>query len=134
MKKVTRKTPQSVKTQRKIDAAVTEALEQQAKQPLSKSVDTTLQITPPYITGTWEEEKPHSGWIVKDWHKCLKWISTWAFAAIGYVSVAGIPPELFALIPAASQGKVTAVLAVLGFLGRFINQSKTKPLPVAGGD
>ena len=133
MKKVTRKTPQSVKTQRKIDAAVAEALEQQTKQD-HESTYNALEVLHPYVTGTLEETKPHTGWIVNDWHKCLKWISTWAFAAIGYVSVAGIPPELFALIPAASQGKVTAVLAMLGFLGRFINQSKTKPLPSVGGD
>lgn len=64
--------------------------------------------------------------FVKNWHTAWKWISTWAFGLIAYVSVAGIPPEVLALVPEASQAKVTAVLALLGFIGRFINQSRGK--------
>lgn len=71
----------------------------------------------------------HAGLIVQNWHTAWKWISTWAFGLIAYVSVAGIPPEVLALVPEASQGKVTAALALLGFVGRFINQSRSKPLP-----
>lgn len=64
--------------------------------------------------------------LVKNPHTFWKWLSTWAFAAIAYVSISGVPPELLALIPEASQGKVTALIAVLGFVGRFINQSRGK--------
>lgn len=74
-------------------------------------------------------ETVHTSLIVQNWHTAWKWISTWAFGLIAYVSVAGIPPEVLALVPEASQGKVTAALALLGFVGRFINQSRSKPLP-----
>ncbi|MCY6411972.1 hypothetical protein QTA56_07475 [Acinetobacter sp. VNH17] len=74
-------------------------------------------------------ETVHTGLIVQNWHTAWKWISTWAFGLIAYVSVAGIPPEVLALVPEASQSKVTAALALLGFVGRFINQSRSKPLP-----
>ena len=68
----------------------------------------------------------HDGLLVKNWHTCWKWISTWTFGLIAYVSVAGIPPEVLALVPEASQSKVTAVLALLGFVGRFVTQSRKK--------
>ena len=71
-------------------------------------------------------ETVHTGLIVQNWHTAWKWISTWAFGLIAYVSVAGIPPEVIALVPEASQSKVTAALALLGFVGRFINQSRGK--------
>ena len=78
-------------------------------------------------------ETVHTGLIVQNWHTAWKWISTWAFGLIAYVSVAGIPPEVIALVPEASQSKVTAALALLGFVGRFINQSrvysKSSPTP-----
>ena len=79
-------------------------------------------------------ETVHTGLIVQNWHTAWKWISTWAFGLIAYVSVAGIPPEVLALVPEASQSKVTAALALLGFVGRFINQSKPKPLPPASDE
>ncbi len=140
-----RKVPQSVKTQRKIDTAVDEALKQQSqayvnakqmdqaeisqlKKRLAEAMKQQPQITPDYIQGVLEETQ-HTGILVKNPHTFWKWLSTWAFAAIGFVSLYGIPPEVVALIPEASQGKVTAIIALLGFLGRFINQSKPKSLP-----
>ena len=140
-----RKVPQSVKTQRKIDAAVDEALKQQSqayvnakqkdqaeisqlKKRLAEAMKQSPQITPDYIQGVLEEAQ-HTGLLVKNWHTAWKWVSTWAFGLIAYVSVAGIPPEVLALVPEASQSKVTAALALLGFVGRFINQSKPKSLP-----
>ncbi|WPO67577.1 hypothetical protein SDC64_01110 [Acinetobacter haemolyticus] len=142
MKKTTRKVPQSVKTQRKIDTAVGEALKQQAQSfmkvkqrddieieqlemELSQAFNKPREIVPDYA-GDLLDEKPHTGLLVKNPHTFWKWLSTWAFAAIGYVSLVGLPPEIIALVPEASQGKVTAVLALLGFLGRFVNQSRGK--------
>ena len=91
-----------------------------------------VPIIPDYVTGFFDETV-HTGLIVQNWHTAWKWLSTWAFAAIGYVSLYGIPPEVLALVPEASQSKVTAVLALLGFVGRFINQSrvysKSSPTP-----
>lgn len=137
-----RKVPQSVKTQRKIDAAVDAALQQQKQAYVrvktrddieieqlriepDRASKQPAQITLDYAAGIFEETK-HTGLIVKNWHTAWKWISTWAFGLIAYVSVAGIPPEVLALVPEASQSKVTAALALLGFFGRFINQSRGK--------
>ncbi|MEG2445810.1 MAG: hypothetical protein RSA22_03925 [Acinetobacter sp.] len=137
-----RKVPQSVKIQRKIDTAVDVALKQQShayihskeldqaqieqlKKQLTDALKQPIQITPDYAAGILEETK-HTGLIVQNWHTAWKWVSTWAFGLIAYVSVAGIPQEVIALVPEASQSKVTAALALLGFLGRFINQSRGK--------
>ena len=95
-------------------------------------VKAQVPIIPDYVTGFFDETV-HTGLIVQNWHTAWKWLSTWAFAAIGYVSLYGIPPEVLALVPEASQSKVTAALALLGFVGRFINQSrvysKSSPTP-----
>lgn len=140
-----RKVPQSVKTQRKIDAAVDEALKQQKQayvrvktrddieieqlrielEKASKQPTQIIPVTPDYADGIFGKTK-HTGLIVQNWHTAWKWVSTWAFGLIAYVSVAGIPPEVLALVPEASQSKVTAALALLGFFGRFINQSRGK--------
>ncbi|WP_048764833.1 hypothetical protein [Acinetobacter sp. 243_ASPC] len=74
------------------------------------------------------------GWLVRNWQTFWKWLSTWAFAAIGYVSFYGVPQEILVLVPEANQSTVTGVLALIGFIGRFINQSKPKPLPLVKGD
>ena len=140
-----RKVPQSVKTKRKIDAAVDAALQQQKQayvkvkvrddieieqlrielEKASKQPTQIIPVTPDYAVGILEESQ-HAGLLVKNYHTFWKWLSTWAFAAIGYVSLYGVPPEIIALIPEASQSKVTAALALLGFIGRFINQSRGK--------
>ena len=75
----------------------------------------------------------HNGLIVKNWRTSWKWLSNWMFILIGYISVYGIPPEILTLVPEASLGKVTAVLALIGFICRFINQNKhleLTPAPV----
>lgn len=73
------------------------------------------------------------GLLVRNWQTFWKWLSTWAFAAIGYVSFYGVPQEILVLVPEANQSTVTGVLALIGFVGRFINQSKPKPLPPVEG-
>ncbi len=145
-----RKVPQSVKTRRKIDAAVDEALKQQSntyiqskqfdqaeieqlKKQLTDALKHQSQVIPDYAMGIFDDTQ-HTGLLVKNWHTAWKWVSTWAFGLIAYVSVAGIPPEVLALVPEASQSKVTAALALLGFVGRFINQSRSKPLPPLQGE
>lgn len=137
-----RKVPQSVKTQRKIDTAVGVALKQQShayihskeldqaqieqlKKQLVDAIKQPAQTIPDYAMGIFDETQ-HTGLLVKNWHTAWKWVSTWAFGLIAYVSVAGIPPEVLVLVPEASQSKVTAALALLGFVGRFINQSRGK--------
>ncbi|VXA54694.1 conserved hypothetical protein [Acinetobacter proteolyticus] len=98
---------------------------EEVKNQIQSLMENPSQIVPDYGLGTLEEVK-HTGFLVKNSHTFWKWLSTWAFAAIGYVSVYGVPPEIIALVPEASQNKVTAALALLGFVGRFINQSRGK--------
>ncbi|ENX20174.1 hypothetical protein F892_03097 [Acinetobacter vivianii] len=73
-----------------------------------------------------------TGFLVPNWKHGWKWISTWLFALIGYIQLYGIPPELLQLLPGSTQPQITALLAVMGFAFRFVNQSKPtslEPLP-----
>ena len=127
MKKVNRKVPQSVKVQRRIDAAVKEAL--------SSSVATDQRIlTPQYVLGTLEVQQ-YSGWIVQNWRRGWLWLSNWMFAAIAWVAIYGVPPEIIALIPEANRENFIPMMSALGIICRFIDQNRTKPLPlVTAGD
>lgn len=71
------------------------------------------------------------GFWVHNWQTGWKWFSNVAFAGIVAVQAFydTLPPELVMALPADTQSKITLGLAVLGLLGRFINQSKPKPLP-----
>ncbi|HEM7784622.1 hypothetical protein [Acinetobacter baumannii] len=73
------------------------------------------------------------GVLVHNWRTGWKWFSNVALAGIVAVQTFydTLPPELIATLPADAQSKITLVLAVLGLVGRFINQSKPKPLPPA---
>ena len=106
-------------------------LRQQKKEILANNPSKIIE--PQYFQGV-QGSTLKLGFWVNNWQTGCKWLSTWAFAAIGYVSLYGIPPEVLALVPEASQSKVTAALALLGFMGRFINQSKPKPLPPASDE
>lgn len=71
------------------------------------------------------------GILVHNWRTGWKWFSNVAFAGIVAVQAFydALPPELIAALPADTQSKITLTLAVLGLAGRFINQTKPKPLP-----
>jgi len=73
------------------------------------------------------------GFWVHNWQTGWKWFSNVAFAGIVAVQAfyETLPPEVIAALPPDTQSKITLGLAVLGLLGRFINQSKSKPLPPA---
>lgn len=73
-------------------------------------------------------------WIVENWRSGWLWLSNWFIALIGYVQVYGVPAELIQLLPMATQQRVTAALAVLAFIGRFIDQNRAKPLPPVDED
>ncbi|MDP7811622.1 DUF7940 domain-containing protein [Acinetobacter pittii] len=70
-------------------------------------------------------------WIVENWRSGWLWLSNWFIALIGYVQIYGVPPELIQLLPMATQQRVTTALAILAFIGRFIDQNRAKPLPHA---
>ncbi|MDX8223386.1 hypothetical protein [Acinetobacter pittii] len=67
-------------------------------------------------------------WIVENWRSGWLWLSNWFFALIAYIQIYGVPTELIQLLPVATQKDVTATLAVLGFITRFIDQNRAKPL------
>lgn len=132
----TRKVPQSVKVQRRIDDAVQAAMADKDKQLLNQAKRHQKRIemlegelttaSAQFVSAELVQHKV--GWLVQNWRKGWMWLSNWVFAAIGYIAVFGIPPEVMALLPVESQTKVIAVLSVLGVIFRFINQSKPKPL------
>lgn len=74
--------------------------------------------------------KEYSGWIVQNWRRGWLWLSNWMFAAIAWVSVYGVPPEIIELIPEANQKNFIPVLSALGILCRFIDQNRKKALPL----
>ncbi|WP_419348286.1 hypothetical protein [Acinetobacter defluvii] len=137
MGKPTRKVPQSVKVQRRIDDAVQAAIADKDKQLLNQAkrhqkrvemLESELAATSAQFVSA-ELIQHKVGWLVQNWRKGWLWLSNWVFAAIGYIAVFGIPPEVMALLPVESQTKVIAVLSVLGVIARFIDQSRKKPLP-----
>lgn len=61
---------------------------------------------------------------VKNWKEGWKWFSTWAMLLIIYLTLNPLPPEVMALLPPELQQKMIAVVAMAGFVLRFISQSK----------
>ncbi|MBP8005362.1 MAG: hypothetical protein KAZ18_00440 [Acinetobacter sp.] len=142
MKKTSRKVPQSVKTQRKINTAVDAALKQQShafmsvkhhdaeetqklENELAQAFNKPHEIVPDYVSGLLEQTH-NTGVVVKNWQQGWKWFSNLALAAIVAVNTSPIPPELLNALPPDAQQKITIGLAVFGLLGRFINQSRKK--------
>ncbi|WP_314338905.1 hypothetical protein [Acinetobacter guillouiae] len=139
-KKGGRKVPQSVKTNRKINAAVEQAVaekkrfydgviarrDQKHEQKISEVKASFLQAVPASTA---------QGLLVSNKTKSWVWFSNIAFALIVAVQAFfdTLPPELIATLPVDAQSKITMALAILGVVGRFINQSrKPKSLPEVG--
>lgn len=74
-------------------------------------------------------EAPHSGLFVHNWRDGWRWFSNLALTAIVAVNAVPIPPEVINALPPHTQASVTIGLAVVGVLGRFINQARNKALP-----
>ncbi|ADX03008.1 hypothetical protein [Acinetobacter baumannii] len=102
-------------------------LNQQKKELLTKNPSKVIE--PQYLQGI--EVKLKKRWIVENWRSGWLWLSNWFVALIAYVQFYGVPTELIQLLPMATQQRVTATLAVLAFIGRFIDQNRAKPLPPA---
>lgn len=138
MGKPTRKVPQSVKVQRRIDEAVQAAIAgkdqqilNQAKRHQKRVEELTADLeasTAQFAWSTWTAQ-PYSGWIVQNWRKGWLWLSNWIFILIAWVAYNGIPNELLVLIPEANRTHVIPILSAIGVICRFIDQSRKKPLP-----
>lgn len=142
MKKIKRKVPQSVKVQRRIDAAVEQSIAENKRfydglihrrEQKHVSEITTLQkeiltTTPQLLVSK------NNGIVVSNWRNSWKWMSNIAFALIIAIQAFfdTLPPELIATLPHDAQSKITMVLAVLGVIGRFINQSRQPKLKAEG--
>lgn len=133
MKKINRNVPQSVKTQRKIDEAVGKALADQrrvhgrvfdAKQDEIDRLESDLRIARESVTATLESTN-NTGFLVANWKDGWKWFSNLALTAIVAINTAPIPLEVLEVLPPEAKQHVTIGLAVIGILGRFINQSKS---------
>lgn len=64
--------------------------------------------------------------VVSNWRDGWRWFSTWAMLLIVYLTLNPLPPEVMALLPPELQQKMIAVIALAGFVLRFISQSKDR--------
>jgi hypothetical protein len=79
--------------------------------------------------------KTYSGHIVENWRDSWKWISNWCFGLIVFFATTPIPPEVLAVLPENVRIYLIAFTAFCGFVGRYINQTKTAHLPpIHAGD
>lgn len=106
-------------------------LNRRLQQQKAHLLNNRLQQAQPlqYVTATIGTVENQAGVLVHNWRSGWKWISNWAFILIGYISVYGVPNEVLMFVPEASQAKVTGLLALIGLVFRFINQTKNKALP-----
>lgn len=65
-------------------------------------------------------------WVVPGWRSGWRWFSNIALATIVAINTAPIPPELIQALPPHAQQQLTIGLAIVGIIGRFINQSRKK--------
>lgn len=68
---------------------------------------------------------PKPSFLVANWRESYKWISNWCLGLVMFVAMTPLPPELLAVLPEHVRMYVIAAIAVCGFVGRYINQSKT---------
>lgn len=106
-------------------------LNRRLQQQKAHLLNNRLQQAQPlqYVTATIGTIENQAGVLVHNWRSGWKWLSNWAFILIGYISVYGVPNEVLMFVPEASQAKVTGLLALIGLVFRFINQTKNKALP-----
>lgn len=111
-------------------------LNRRLQQQKAHLLNNRLQQAQPlqYVTATIGTVENQAGVLVHNWRSGWKWISNWAFILIGYISVYGVPNEVLMFVPEASQAKVTGLLALIGLVFRFINQTKNKALPPVAED
>lgn len=64
--------------------------------------------------------------LVPNWKSGWKWLSTWMFALIIFITTVPLPPEALEALPEPMRLKVLGVLAIIGFIMRFVQQSKPK--------
>lgn len=116
-------------------------LEEQKKQLLEQSkrhqnrieeLEGEILKQPQLVEAKLESFTANYGFFVGNKSTSWKWFSNVAFALIVAVQAFydALPSELLASLPDATQSNITVVLAILGVIGRYINQSK--PLPLAG--
>ncbi len=149
MKKTNRKTPQSVKTQLKIDAAVDAALKQQSqvyihvkqqdaadierlKETVSKlqksQVLPVLDVSNVQKKSLLPVRDPKNGLLIPNANQGWKLFSNIAFASIlaSQAFFANLDPEVIAALPDNIQYYVTGFQALIGIAARLINQTKRK--------
>ena len=65
--------------------------------------------------------------MVDDWRASLKWFSVQAFIAVGVIQSAWltIPDDVKAMVPETYVTGLTIFFAVVGAVGRLVDQKKT---------
>jgi hypothetical protein len=130
MKKVKRKVPQSVKTNRKIAAAVERSLELNKRfyvgviarrdQRHAAEIETLKLRGQPQSFAYLEPE--NRGWVVSNWRNWWRWWSARGLAVIAFLAVTPIPNEVLVLLPAQIRLYAIAVTAVCAFIMNFKDQ------------
>ncbi len=66
--------------------------------------------------------------LIDNWRETLRAYSTWALGAVVAIPAIWlqVPEELKALIPAQGMAKITVLVAVVGLIGRFVDQGIKK--------
>lgn len=67
----------------------------------------------------------HMDFMVQNWRDSWKWISNWCFGLIVFFATTPIPSEVLAVLPENIRYYVIAFTAFCGFVGRYLNQSKS---------
>ncbi|ENV33937.1 hypothetical protein [Acinetobacter gerneri] len=115
----------------KIDEQKQQLLDQAKRhQSRVEELKAAMQSAPAQILPMIQGEAMRLGFFVGNKGTSWKWFSNIAFALIVAVQAFydALPPELITSLPDGTQSKITVALAILGFVGRYINQSKPKPL------
>lgn len=89
-----------------------QAVEAELKQQITEQLQPVLLVS------------ENNGVLVSNWKQGWRWFSNLALGAIVAINTAPLPAEVLAALPPDTQSKVTIGLAVLGIVGRFVNQAK----------
>ena len=89
-----------------------QAVEAELKQQMTEQLQPVLLVS------------ENNGVLVSNWKQGWRWFSNLALGAIVAINTAPLPAEVLAALPPDTQSKVTIGLAVLGIVGRFVNQAK----------
>lgn len=130
MKKIKRKVPQSVKVQRRINAAVEQSVSKNKRfydgliacreqKHIAEISTLKSQVEAQSLAFIAPENR---SLIVSNWRNWWKWWSARGLALIAFLAITPIPPEFLILLPDHIRMYAIAVTALCAFMMNFIDQ------------